>query len=352
MAIEVRDISIATIAVSDQSHQTFQKSLPQALEQVLVRMSGNVGIMTLPVIQDVLPKINNYVEKYSYLTKADEKGGQQLLLRVVFDKRAMKHFLENANQAIWSARRPLTIVWVSVPNGSQSETLASESQNPTIRTIKQVAFLRGLPIIFPAMDLEDQTSVAQSTSTLLSNPQLQIISQRYGVNSILAGAVVVDANGQLQGEWQLFLNGTPYEWQTTGTDVTQVITNGIDRAADMMANQFATFVDGKGMENLITMEVTGVQTLNDYVHVVSLLKHLSPVMKVSVSDMNADMLLLKIKTSGNLEDLVKALKSTSHLIAEGASSQPGLEAANLFYRWKASQPVSDSWTIINFSPFH
>lgn len=129
--------------------------------------------------------------------------------------------------------------------------------------------------------------------------------------------------------------------------------NGIDRVADIMANQFATF-DSKGMENLIAMEVIGVQTLDDdNVHVISLLKYLSSVMKVSVSDMNADMLLLKIKTVGNLGDLVKALKSASHnLIMEGAPSQPGLEAANLFYRWKASQPVSDSWTRINFSHLH
>lgn len=78
MAIEVRDISITTIAVSDQiPPQCSRKVCRKLLEQVLVRISGNARIMTLPVIRDVLPKINNYVEKYSYLAKADEKGGQQ-----------------------------------------------------------------------------------------------------------------------------------------------------------------------------------------------------------------------------------------------------------------------------------
>lgn len=336
IAIEVRDISIATIPVSDQSPKTFQKSLPQALEQVLIRMSGNTGIMTLPLIQDALPKINNYVEKYSYLAKADKKDRQQLLLRIVFNTRAMRDLLENANQEIWSVQRPLTMIWVSVPNAFQSETLASsESQNPIIRTIKQVAFLRGLPIIFPIMDLEDQTNIALSTSTLLSNRQLQIIAQRYDIDSILAGVVAVDANGQFQGEWRLFLNGTHYEWQTTGIDLTQVVMHGINCAADMILNQFAIF-DKKGIENLITMEVNGVQTLDDYVHMVSLLKHVSPVMKVSVIEMSADVLLLKIKTAGNVEDLVKALKFVSNLIAEDAPSQKSLKAANLFYRWKSS----------------
>lgn len=43
----------------------------------------------------------------------------------------------------------------------------------------------------------------------------------------------------------------------------------------------------------------------------------------------------KLKQTGNLEDLVKSLKSDSHLIAEGSPFHPGLEVANLFYRWKA-----------------
>ncbi|PNT88474.1 DUF2066 domain-containing protein [Coxiella burnetii] len=349
MAVEIRGINVATVAVSDQSPQTLQTALPQALEQVLIRMSGNTGVMTLPTVQDAVPQISHYVEKYSYATKTDESGKQQLLLQVVFDTRAVKRLLQNANQAIWSANRPLTMVWVSIPNGKQSQILASDSQNPALHALKQVAAFRGVPVIFPAMDLEDQINVAQPASTLPNNQQLQAISQRYGVDSILSGAVVSGENGQLQGEWQLFLNGTPYEWQTSGANVVQVVNNGIDRAADMMANQFAT-LDSKGMGSLATMQVTGVKTLDDYVHVVSTLKHLTPVAKVSVSDMNADMLLLKIKTIGNLDDLVKSLKSVSHLVAETAPTQPELNAANLFYRWKSNTPPGDSETPIMLTP--
>ncbi len=76
MAIEVRDISIATIAVSDQIlSKMFQKSLPKALEQVLVRISSDARIMTLPVIRDVLPKINNYVENTATWLRPTKRVG-------------------------------------------------------------------------------------------------------------------------------------------------------------------------------------------------------------------------------------------------------------------------------------
>ena len=71
-----------------------------------------------------------------------------------------------------------------------------------------------------------------------------------------------------------------------------------------------------------------------------------------ISDINTDMLLFKIKMVSNLGGLVKALKLFSHLVAEGISSQRGLKAAGLFYRWKINQPAPESWTAITFSSFH
>ena len=43
-----------------------------------------------------------------------------------------------------------------------------------------------------------------------------------------------EGNGGLQGEWQLFLKGTPYEWKTTGNDVIEVLMNGVSLVVDMM----------------------------------------------------------------------------------------------------------------------
>lgn len=336
LTVEIRDINTASVNVPDQSPTDFQKALPQAFGEVLVRMSGNTAIMTLPTIQNSLSKLSNYVEKYSYTTKTDDVGKSQLMLQVVFDKRALAQLLRDANQAIWGeANRPLTMVWVSVPAGMSREILVSNSQSSAIQAIKETASSRGVPIIFPAMDLEDQTDAAQSTATLLSRQQLHAILQRYGIDCILAGAVVKGGSGELQGEWQLFLNGTPYEWQTTGNDIMQVVMNGVDRAADMMASQFS-LLNSKNMENFVLMQVRGVQNLEDYVHVISTLKHLRPVVKVSVSDMTNDMLLLKITIAGSLEDLVNALKCVSHLAVETAPPSARLNAANLFYRWETN----------------
>ena len=129
---------------------------------------------------------------------------------------------------------------------------------------------------------------------------------------------------KLLGEWQLFLHGTPYEWQTTGNGVTQVLINGIDQTANIIASQLG-LLNSKGMENFVLMQVSGVQDLEDYMHVVSTLQHLTSVVKVSVSDTTNDMLLLKIKIASGLEDLADVLKFVFHSVVEMTPLPAGLD---------------------------
>ena len=83
-------------------------------------------------------------------------------LQAVFNKLVvMRHLRQNAKRIVWNANRLLTMTWVSVFSGSQ--ILASENRNLIIYTMKQTVFLRGVPVIFSAADLEDQTNIVQST---------------------------------------------------------------------------------------------------------------------------------------------------------------------------------------------
>jgi hypothetical protein len=345
IALSLDEICSADVPVADNSNKTLQKGLSQALNQVLVKVSGNTSVMTLPAINNALPKINNYVQSYSYSAQTDNQGKQTLSLHVVFDDKAIRHILQNAGQAIWGDNRPLTLVWLAMPQGSQTTVLASDGNDALTTVVKQTAMMRGIPIIFPAMDLEDQADVAQTTSTLPTKEQLQQIAKKYGVTSLLAGTIVSvnsnhDTGDQAEGEWRLVLNGAPYEWQTTGADVSQVVINGIDRAADMMVNQLAT-IGGKNLQNTITMQINDVQNLNDYVHVVAELKKLTPVADVAVSDMSNNTLLLKVKTIGSVDELVSALKTSASFTAGTAPTTTSPANADLFYRWVTTNSNSN-----------
>lgn len=330
-AVEIRDINAASVVVKDRSQQSLHNVLPKALNQVLVKVSGNPGVITLPAVQNALPKINTLVESYSYSTIKNAQDKQQLALKVVFDYRAIKRLLRNAGQTIWSSNRPLTLVWISVPEASQTKVLASDSTNSLINSIKQLVAERGIPIIFPSMDLEDQTNMDLTLSRLPSRQQLETSAKRYGVDSVLVASIVPANNGELMAEWELLLHGTPVEWQTSGTDINQVVENGIERAVDMMVNRLAT-IESKKMQSTVVMKVSGVKNLNDYVHVVAALRSLTPVARVIVSDMSDDCLQLVIHTASSEEGLVNVLKNVPHLTIESAP-QNNADHTDLFYRW-------------------
>lgn len=332
-AVEVPDLYCADILVADTSSSALQKGIDAALGQVLIKISGNTAVMTLPAVQNNLPRIKNYVESYSYSTQAVD-GHQSMFLHIVFDPKSMTQLLQNADQAIWGEDRPLTVVWLSLPQGSQNIVLSSETPNPLMQTLQKAAAARGIPMIFPTMDLEDEANVAQTISALPTNDQLQAIAQKYGVKSLLAGTIVNQADGQMESEWRLVLNGTPYEWQTTGSDLTQVVVNGLDRAADMMANQLAA-IGSKAMENTVTLQIDGVQDLNDYSHVIEALKKLTPVVDVTVNDMSGSTLQLQVKTIGSVDQLVSALQDAANFVSMAAPAEaaPG-NGDHLFYQWK------------------
>ena len=236
IAVEVLSIRTATVAVSDQSSKMLQKILPQALGQVLVQISsGNTAIMTLLAIRDTLPKINNYLEKYSYIVKADKtekKDEQQFLLQVVFDK-PVRHLLQNVKQAVWSTSCSLTMVWISVLNGSQSEILASD--RPESSNLHDVAggILARYSYYFSGGKSRrpGQYSVIRPYFTFHSSTSGNFAALWYRFYSIRGSCHGCQLTTAIQGEWQLFFNGTLYEWQVTSLDVTRVVMNSIHRAA-------------------------------------------------------------------------------------------------------------------------
>ena len=330
-AVVVSDINTADIPVSDRSNSVLQQGFHQALNQVLIKISGNTGVPTLPAVQNAQPKLSDLIESYAYSAEAEATPSAPLLLHVIFNQNAIYKLLKNAGQSIWGSDRPLTLLWVSVPQDSSEAVLSSDSATPLIASIKQLAKQRGVPILFPTMDLEDEADVALTSSQLPANDQLTASAQRYAVQSVLAGSIVVN-NSQLVGEWKLVLNGTPYEWQSSGADLTQVVTNAMDRAADMMANQLSA-VDSQGLQSTVIMQVSGVNDLDDYVHVVDNLRRLTPVSTVVVSDMSNNLLLLKVSVSGGVNGLMEALKNSQNLVLQAAPADVGLHQATLFYQW-------------------
>ena len=153
----------ADVVVADYSKSALKSALTSALSQVLMRISGNPAVMTLPQVQNQVQHINNLVAAYSYRSEVSDQGQSELHLQVAFIDHAVKQLLRAAGQPIWSAARPVTLVWLQLEDTQgQWATVASDNQHvsPLAAALDQVAKSRGLALMYPMMDLDDQASLA------------------------------------------------------------------------------------------------------------------------------------------------------------------------------------------------
>jgi hypothetical protein len=87
-----------TVAVTSQSPNDLQQAMPQALTQVLVKLSGNPDIAQSGKIKNQLKQATNMVQSYSYLTTPDPTNPHQtnLMLQVQFYQQAVDQLLQQA----------------------------------------------------------------------------------------------------------------------------------------------------------------------------------------------------------------------------------------------------------------
>jgi len=337
-AVTLNDLNVATVQVANDSASARMKAMPIAVGQVLIKMSGNPGVMTLPVIQNAASDVNGWIRSYSYFTQVGANGKTQQMLRVTFDKAALVKILEKSGQSIWSADRPLTLVWVNIQDGSQNNILSNTSATPILQALRTNAKLRGLPILLPAMDLQDQSFINDNEAQDFDVKKLKAAAKRYGASAILAGNISGTADDRWRANWMLLANGAPYRWQNTAVDLNAVIAGAVGDMANLMVNQLAV-VNDKDLRTDVMMTVKGVGDLGDYAKVLKVLRHLAPVAKVTVKDMHGSDLLLQVKTLGGEQALTRAMAAKRlFTVLPHQSDEQGNDQIALSYRWLGDLP--------------
>jgi len=348
-AVILSDLNTVKILVKDTSVSSRQVALSQALGAVLVKMSGNSKITTLPMIHNMQLKANRFVQSYTYLSHDVLDDSGSLALQVSFDKKELKHILRQSQQSIWSSDRPLTLLWIDVEDGSDHQVLSSTTDSPLIEILQKTADVRGVPILFPAMDLQDWSLTdfsvdKEGTYSAVNYQLLQKMLTRYNAVVLLAGYLErVDTN-RWQGQWLLWLEGAPYRWHSQPDEMDEVLSQAINNTVNLMVNQY-TVVSSNNLKKKVLLAVSQVNDLSHYAKVLAKLRHLVPVAKVTLEDIKGSNILLDLEVIGGTQALVQALSTQScflpALAAPSHCSNDSDRCADLYYRWNLTSAMED-----------
>ncbi|MFU8820566.1 MAG: DUF2066 domain-containing protein [Gammaproteobacteria bacterium] len=275
----------------------------EALGVVLVRITGRRDVTGRPEVAPLLANAAAYAQQYSQ--PAPDR------FWAAFDGAALERELGQLRQPIWGTERPSTLLWIAVDAGGGNRFVVAsgdelEEEAALREALLAAARSRGLPMVFPLMDAEDRAHASFAEVWGGFEDSVLAVSARYGADAVLVGRL---ATADLErGRWTLFAADGVERWSGT-------IAESIDRLADLFAARFA--VVSSGESRVVRLEVTGVDSIDDYGRISRFLGSLTAVESLGVETVEGDSITFRVSLRGEPETLDEAIRLGGLLRPDG-----------------------------------
>lgn len=339
---ELTNLYQAEIPVLGQDKEHRQTALQTAMFEVLVRVSGNREIARDGRVKALLQNPDRFVLQFRYKQDASANsvsgsnpGSAAPLLKlwVEFDAKSINQVLQQANIPVWGRARPELLLWIVVEDGSQRFLISADSTTQLKEPIHKNSERRGLPVLYPLYDLEDQAKVR--LTDILGNFSEPILnaSARYRTDAILVGRLSRSLGNSWEGKWYFYQEGNMDQWSFTNPEINATIAAGLDRAIDVLASR--TIISGTQVAGEeVLMNIAGIHTLVQLNQAQKLIKNLEIVGSLQVQQIKQDDVTLKINVRGTAQDFTRLLGRVEKLAAapQDTLADPNHQTQILRYR--------------------
>lgn len=315
-AVEVTTLYTAQVTLDEEQDDPRAAAYRDALVTVLLRVSGSELAGDQELIDLLFPDPASYIVQF--------RPGSEETLWVSFDGEAIERGLRAAGQTVWDSDRPLTLIWLAVDWGQgEREIIGADDperapdaarsidRNRLLRErVLDTAERRGLPVMFPLLDTEDLQAVSFSDIWGGFDEPLLAASERYEVNSILVGRF--RPGSSQRNQWHYYFGGEERNWFGEPELALNLV-------ADELAAEFA--VSGSAPLESVDLAVAGVDSIEAYGSVQSLLAELTIVEAFAIIEVAGDQIVYRVDVRGGAERLGRALQFSGLIeksVIEGA----------------------------------
>lgn len=330
------EVYTASAPVADRTPEEREALLEQLLLIVLARV---VGPTQLAQVRSKIPELQKpaeLVREFSYQEAAGPGAGDALQLVVEFDDGALERLLTQQGVAVWGAIRPSVLVWLVLEQGAERVVLTRESQHPLAEVLRGFAADRGLPLVLPRWDENEQRRLQVADIWGGFTERIYAASEPYGAEAVLVGRLRAEGQ-QWQGRWILSNQGAEQSWSQTGS-VHQVLAQGVERSADTLMERYAGRAPRAdngpaAADGGFSLVVYGIRSMQDYARVSKYLRTLSAVRQLQVLNVGTGQVAFRVHVQGGRHDFEQLVSLGKVLTAEpqGAAA-PGTVRYDLSYR--------------------
>lgn len=309
------DLYRGTVPVVDQSPAQRQIAIREALNQVLIRVSGRRQAPTIVDTASEALEIERYVQRSQYLrtyrypdlTSLNELPQKEpgLELSVVFAQDFVEGLLTRNNLPLWDRSRPEVLLWL-VTDSPEGPAMVTDDSNPALELLRSSGDRRGVPLMLPLMDLDDQIHFNARTAWAGHRGSFRLASERYGSEATLLGRLETPFRGLWQARWSLLKSDRITEWSSRGSDLDAVLAGGVDRLADELGREYGIYVSAADQNDVI-LTVSGISDLAAYDRVMDYVSELTVVTQAAPVELQADRMQVALSLRGGRQTLVQLL---------------------------------------------
>lgn len=308
------DYYSAEVPVEDASPEARKGSIRQAFEKVLIKASGHRNLKGRSGMKSLLKHAEDYVQQFRYRREAAEKEGEadKRWIWVAFEKSAIQKALGTLELSVWDKGRPEVLLWLAQENGGKRALLNPEKDVELVQILRTAAERRGLPLLLPIMDLEDQLALRVSDVWTVDRESVEKASARYGEQFLLVTRLR-KAGNKWKAKWTLLLPGRQQSFNTVATSMEETLGAGIHKTMDWLADQYVPSSDG-GASELVTLRFLNIGGLREYSRLMQILESLDVISSVAIQESSGDQLLIKAKVRGGRDILAQRLSLEAGLM--------------------------------------
>jgi uncharacterized protein len=297
-AAQVKNLYQADVASSASNWQQL------ALEQVLIRVSGQADIAQQAAIKAELGQVSAYIKQFTAVRQNGEN-----ITRVLLDPARVNRLLQQNNIAVWGELRPDTLIWL-VQQDASGRQFIRHADHDLISNLKRAFNQAALPLLLPLYDMDDLVNISESDVWAGFWQQINQASNRYNADVVIAATIdttTVDNALQWRLTWQRQNDGRIIREQFTADDEASLMQGFAAKLAQQLAAQYASVLSEQAASTVV-INVEAVSSLTELVKVQQLLEQLVGVSQVTISRYSEDKASYSIQTAISGEGLLKALQ--------------------------------------------
>ena len=344
---EVSGLYESEVLVHSQKRSERAQAMAAALAEVLVKVSGRSNVAQRDDVAQAIRRPASLLQQYRYRALPDEVREQELAslepaarsgaepqtLYFRFDKNAVDKVLHDHGLPVWGSTRPATLAWVAVQDENERYLVGSASTAPLRQLLEQEARRRGMALLLPLMDLEDQRALRFGDVWGGFRDPILRASTRYQPESVLVGRLFRPLGGEWQAQWTLLEGGQIQSWGREGALPAEVIDQGVTGAVKVLAARYAPLTGDQSV-GLLPLTVTEVRNLSDYARVARYLQSLQQVEQVQVLQVEADRITFELDAKGGAEGIAQLIALGNVLAPYQASAN---DAGAALPAWQSAQ---------------